>query len=86
VTTLTSRPPRSWNGKGEALGVVVLLRAEGGDQESQFGLVAPVDVRQITFSERFFLIVGGLYSVTALRKITMRVTVYTKHRLTLQKP
>ena len=33
-----------------------------------------------------FLIVGGLYSVTALRKITMRVTVYTKHRLTLQKP
>jgi len=28
-----------------------------------------------------FLIVGGLYSVTALRKITMRVTVYTKHRL-----
>jgi hypothetical protein len=33
-----------------------------------------------------FLIVGGLYSVTALRKTTRRVTVYTKHRLTLQKP
>jgi hypothetical protein len=32
------------------------------------------------------LIVGGLYSVTALRKLTMRVTVYTKHQLTLQKP
>ena len=29
---------------------------------------------------------GGLYSVTALRKTTMRVTVYTKHRLTLQNP
>ena len=34
----------------------------------------------------YFLIVGGLYSVTALRKITMRVTVYTKHRLTLKTP
>jgi len=32
------------------------------------------------------LIGGGLYSVTALRKLTMRVTVYTKHQLTLQKP
>jgi hypothetical protein len=32
-----------------------------------------------------FLIVGGLYSVTALRKLTRRVTVYTKHQLTLQK-
>jgi hypothetical protein len=32
------------------------------------------------------LIVGGLYSVTALRKLTMRVTVYTKHQLTPQKP
>jgi len=29
------------------------------------------------------LIVGGLYSVTALRKLTMRVTVYTKHQLVL---
>ena len=29
---------------------------------------------------------GGLYSVTSLRKITMRVTVYTKHQLTLQEP
>jgi len=35
--------------------------------------------------KRTFLIVGGLYSVTALRKLTMRVTVYTKHRLTLEK-
>ena len=35
---------------------------------------------------QIFLIVGGLYSVTALRKLTMRVTVYTKHQLTLQKP
>jgi len=32
-----------------------------------------------------FLIIGGPYLVTALRKLTMRVTVYTKHQLTLQK-
>ena len=38
------------------------------------------------FLLKVFLIGGGLYSVTALRKITMRVTVYTKHQLTLQKP
>jgi hypothetical protein len=29
-----------------------------------------------------YSVVGGLCSVTALRKTTMRVTVYTKHRLT----
>jgi len=35
----------------------------------------------------FILIVGGLYSVTALRDHDQeRVTVYTKHRLTLQAP
>jgi hypothetical protein len=45
VTTPPSRPPRSWNGEGEVLGVVPLLRAEGGEEESQFGLVAPEDVR-----------------------------------------
>jgi len=34
---------------------------------------------------RRFLIVGGLYSVTALRENDHeRVTVHTKHRLTLQ--
>jgi len=33
VTTLPSRPPRSWNGEGEVLGVVQLLRAEGGEEE-----------------------------------------------------
>ena len=38
-----------------------------------------------TRQAREFLIVGGLYSVTALRKLTRRVTVYTKHQLTLQK-
>jgi len=44
VTTPPSRPPRSWNGEGEVLGVVPPLRAEG-EEESQFGLVAPEDVR-----------------------------------------
>jgi len=42
--------------------------------------------RTLEFPGLGFLIVGGLYSVTALRKTTMGVTVYTKHRLTLQKP
>jgi hypothetical protein len=70
VTTPPSRPPWSWNGEGEVLGMVPLLRAEGGEKESQF-----------------FFIVGGLYSVTALRENDhARVTVYTKHRLTLQAP
>jgi len=45
VTTPPSRPPRSGNGEREVLGVVPLLRAEGGEEESQFGLVAPEDVR-----------------------------------------
>jgi len=45
VTTPPSRPPRSWNGEGEVLGVVPLLRAEGGEEESLFGLVAPEEVR-----------------------------------------
>jgi len=45
VTTQPSRPPRSWNGEGEVLGVVPLLRVEGSEEESQFGLVAPEDVR-----------------------------------------
>ena len=44
-TTPPSRPLRSWNGEEELLGVVPLLRAEGGEKESQFGLVAPEDVR-----------------------------------------
>jgi len=37
--------PRSWNGKGEVLGVVPLLRADGSEEESQVGLVLPEDVR-----------------------------------------
>jgi len=45
VTTPPSRRPRSWNGEGEVLGVVPLLRAEGSEKESQFGLVVPEDVR-----------------------------------------
>jgi len=45
VTTSPSRPPRSWNGEGEVLRLVPLLRAEGGEKESQFGLVAPEDGR-----------------------------------------
>jgi len=43
VTTPSSRPPRSWNGEGVASWKVPLLRAEGGEKESQFGLVAPED-------------------------------------------
>jgi hypothetical protein len=34
-----------WNGEGEVLGVVPLLRAEGSEEESQVGLVVPEDVR-----------------------------------------
>jgi len=45
VTTPPSRLPRPWNGEGEVLGVVSLLRAEGGEKESQFGLVALEDGR-----------------------------------------
>ena len=45
MTTPPSRLPRSWNGEGEVLGVVPLLRAEGGEEESQVGLVVPKDVR-----------------------------------------
>jgi hypothetical protein len=45
VTTPPSRLPRSWNGEGEAIWKVPLLRAEGGEKESQFGLVAPKDCR-----------------------------------------
>ena len=49
VTTPPSRLTRSWNGEGEALGVVPLLSAEGGEEEAQFGLVAPEDVRRNFF-------------------------------------
>jgi len=45
VTTPPSRPPRSWDGEGEVLGLVPLLRAEGGEEESQVGLVVPEDIR-----------------------------------------
>jgi hypothetical protein len=45
ATTPPSRPPRSWNGEGEVLGVVPLLRAEGCEDEAQIGLVLPEDVR-----------------------------------------
>jgi len=45
VTTPPLRRPRSWDGEGEVLGVVPLLRAEGGEEESQFGLVVPEDIR-----------------------------------------
>jgi len=36
--TTPSRPPRSWNGEGEAIWRVP-LRAEGNEKEPQFGLV-----------------------------------------------
>ena len=45
ATTPPSRPPRSWNGAGEVLWVVPLLRAEGSEEEAQVGLVLPEDVR-----------------------------------------
>jgi len=45
ATTPPSRPPRCWNGEGEVLGVVPLLRAE---EESQVGLVLPEDVRPLS--------------------------------------
>ena len=45
MTTPPKRPPRSWNGEGEVPSVVPLLRAEGGEKESQFGLMAPEDGR-----------------------------------------
>ena len=48
VTTSPSRPPRTWNGEGEVLGVVPLLRAEGSEEESQVGLVLPEDVRPLS--------------------------------------
>jgi len=38
VTTPPSQAPRSWNGKGEAIRKVPLLRAEDGEKESQVGL------------------------------------------------
>ena len=44
VTTPPSRPPRTWNGEGEVLGVVLLLCAQCGEEESQVGLVVPEDV------------------------------------------
>jgi len=44
VTTPPSRPPRSWNGEGEVLGVAPLLRADGSEEEAQVGLVLPEDV------------------------------------------
>ena len=46
ATTPPSRPPRSWNGEGEVLGVVPLLRAEGSEEESQVGLVVPEEDSQ----------------------------------------
>jgi len=56
VTTPPSRPPRSWNGEGEVLGVVPLLRAEDGEEESQVGLVAPATL--------WVLFVGIKYAVS----------------------
>jgi hypothetical protein len=43
ATTPPSRPPRSWNGEGEVLGVVPLLRAEDGKNEPKVCLVATED-------------------------------------------
>ena len=62
-----------------------------GDLESTGnvdGESTPDDTEQVCASVRthiLFLIAGGLYSVTALRENDQeRVTLYTKHRLTLQ--
>ena len=43
VSTPPSRPPRTWNGEGEVLGVVPLC-AQCSEEEAQVGLVAPEDV------------------------------------------
>jgi hypothetical protein len=52
---------------------------------TEFYLKNPTPMQGAAQATGFFLIVGVLYSVTTLRKkTTMRVTVYTKHRLTLQ--
>jgi hypothetical protein len=59
VTTPPSRPPRSWNGEEEVLGVVPLLRAEGGEKESQFGLVALKHFRDILLIEIRMLFDSG---------------------------
>jgi hypothetical protein len=67
---LPSQPPRSWNGEGEVLGVVPLLRAEGGEKESQFGLVAPEDGRPTmilgTADHSLFTVLGGRWSPTSV--------------------
>ena len=80
VTTPPSRSPRAWNGEGEVLGVVPLLGAQGRKEEAKVSLVAPEDVgpaeTEAVILARppdeplvvFFLIVGGLYSVTAWRE------------------
>jgi hypothetical protein len=78
--------------KATTLGIVLHARSRAMGGEDVVGEVKGVEevgVRDGLFlvvGGLFFLIDGGLYSVTALRKITMRVTVYTKHQLTLQKP
>ena len=63
--------------KATTLGIVLLARSCAIGGEDVVG-----EARILTGNPIFF-IVGGLYSVTALReKTTMRVTVCTKHRLT----
>jgi hypothetical protein len=54
----------------------------GGDDAGQEG---ELDLKSPTRASKTNLIAGGLFSVTALRKNDHeRVTVYTKHQLTLQ--
>jgi hypothetical protein len=45
VTTPPSQLLRPWNGEGEAIWTVPLLRAKGGEKEPQVGLVATEDGR-----------------------------------------
>jgi len=37
ITLPASRLPRPWNGEGESIGMVPLLRAEGGEKEPALG-------------------------------------------------
>jgi hypothetical protein len=83
VTLPPLRPPRSWNGEGEVLGVMPLLCAEGGEEESQFGLVAPEDVRP-TEAETMILLIkellppppsAGLPSITRQR-VTLPLKIF----------
>jgi len=85
VSTSPSRPPRTWNGEGEVLGVVPLLRAEGGEQESQFGLVAPEDVRP-TEAELMIIPTDEALIVNVARGLDSGSMIEQAHHIIMQVP